>query len=108
MMRFQKVLIQVIQMLRCDILEFQITDGRVNPPTHAFVSIVRRMLQDLRCQLVLQNIIRVLLKCYIRFCSWNEISEKMSISLRWAYILHGKALQAMETVLQAIEGENEK
>ena len=45
---------------------------------------------------------------YIHCCSWNEISEKMSISLRWAYILHGKALQAMETVLQAIEGENEK
>lgn len=37
---------------------------------------------------------------YIHCYSWENIAEKMGISLRWAYGLHGKALQALEAVLK--------
>ena len=37
---------------------------------------------------------------YIHFHTWEEISAEMNYGLRWVYILHGRALESVNTILK--------
>ncbi len=74
-------------------------ESEINRDIDALLDIKRevadtiRLVSDIDCQLVLE-------KRYLSYCTWEEIAGDLNCSVRWTHIIHGRALEEMEKILE--------